>query len=456
MISGRDEARLAWRRSATLGRLLVALCVGIAKPALADETRAVAILRQIETLRGRPARIEFEVRPDPNYDRYVVQYDGALLRADQFSLPTAPRPGPREWRMLYDFVGGTEDHFYPGSTGLSRSRRILVLHDPRLFGLGAPFFRRPDSVAEALFSGFERPDHVLKVSHALRGKRTIDGVACTAVESTWERLPSDGTIISIRRCIDETRGPSVVLAEVCWNGNVGSRVRSFLRDYDGTWFPERVVTEEVQAGGAFSVIQEIRVRSARFGPISPEQLTWAGMGMEAGMTVHEDGARDPARRSRVWTGQKEVSFDDYRRLRAEGLVVEGPTVARSRRRGRRDAPAPVSQPTDGAFIRLRDASDEGRFAPGPLGNRVLPLERWEEYVRGQVGARGFNAARRNAADAVLHELRARAEDFRRAHAADYARVEAISDRAARDRALDALEQPIGEMFRELRRRIEAL
>ncbi|MFO0972508.1 MAG: hypothetical protein U1A27_03580 [Phycisphaerae bacterium] len=78
-------------------------------------------------------------------------------------------------------------------------------------------------------------------------------------------------------------------------------------------------------------------------------------------------------------------------------------------------------------------------------------------IRPRAGGRAWlQCGGRNAADAVLHELRARAEDFRRAHAADYARVEAISDRAARDRALDALEQPIGEMFRELRRRIEAL
>jgi hypothetical protein len=81
---------------------------------------------------------------------------------------------------------------------------------------------------------------------------------------------------------------------------------------------------------------------------------------------------------------------------------------------------------------------------------------WEQYVKRFIADRGLSGAQSNAALAILKDARFRAGQIEKASADRWTVARQIPDRAAREKRLAELNQPIDQVFEELKLRLDSL
>lgn len=85
-----------------------------------------------------------------------------------------------------------------------------------------------------------------------------------------------------------------------------------------------------------------------------------------------------------------------------------------------------------------------------------PADEWTRYVQRFILMYRLDDAQQAQAWQILKELQGRADEYRISHRTDYEAANQIDDRTARAEKLRALDQPLDEMFEELKARLEPL
>lgn len=124
------------------------------------------------------------------------------------------------------------------------------------------------------------------------------------------------------------------------------------------------------------------------------------------------------------------------------------------------APAPkvVEAPNvEGVAAKLPPAHPgEQRTAPPPVAPPppAPPVDEWDRHVDSIAGKYKFNGEQKTKAQAILKDLRARAEQYRKSRAAEFERAKRMTNVAEREVEEKALNGPLNELFAELKERIE--
>ncbi len=100
--------------------------------------------------------------------------------------------------------------------------------------------------------------------------------------------------------------------------------------------------------------------------------------------------------------------------------------------------------------RTQPPPEPPRPAPAP------PLDEWDRRVDSIAQKYGFDAAQQTRAQAILKDLRRRAEQYRLSHAEDYERIKRTTDKKAAAEEEKRLNEPLDHLFEELTERLEQL
>jgi len=129
-----------------------------------------------------------------------------------------------------------------------------------------------------------------------------------------------------------------------------------------------------------------------------------------------------------------------------------------------DARPPKSVAADGSKRKPSDspsaappkalrATDQTPAAPLPPAPE---LDEWDKYVDQTAKKYGFDDSQRTKGQAVLKDLRKRAEQYRASRSNDYVQARQNTDAKARAETLKKLNQPIDALFDELKQRLDSL
>lgn len=118
-------------------------------------------------------------------------------------------------------------------------------------------------------------------------------------------------------------------------------------------------------------------------------------------------------------------------------------ASRSQRRRNRTAVPRRSSSGD-------SGNKRGPVAPAP------PLDTWDKHLDKTAGQFQFSDQQRTKAQAILRDLRRRAEQYRLSRAPDFAAAERETDAKARRATEGRLNEPLDRMFDELKQRLDAL
>lgn len=129
------------------------------------------------------------------------------------------------------------------------------------------------------------------------------------------------------------------------------------------------------------------------------------------------------------------------------VAAPPPPVEKPRPVQRREPPparveAPASPP--------QVAIEAPRLAPAP------PIDEWDKHVDSVAQKYKFTADQKGRAQAILKDLRDRARQYRKSHASDFERLKRITDGVERSTEEKHLNQPLDELFAELKERLEVL
>lgn len=129
----------------------------------------------------------------------------------------------------------------------------------------------------------------------------------------------------------------------------------------------------------------------------------------------------------------------------------------------RTAPTPMPTPTAGQPDRDQKTQAERGprgAAPTSTDRPALPpapeIDEWDKHVDATAKRLGFTDAQITKAQAVLRDLRRRAEQYRKSRSNEYAQARQMSDAKARTDVLKKLNQPLDALFDELKQRLESL
>jgi hypothetical protein len=143
----------------------------------------------------------------------------------------------------------------------------------------------------ALDTGNVRPDVQTVELHGREGK-------LVTTDYPWGMV--------LRQWIDVERGPSIVGAEAEFDvkgKHYLDRVVSHLRDYEGTWFPEKVVYTRFVNRRLFGASWVTTVEEAEFNTgLQDELFTLTALGVPRGADVQESPPYPEGQR--VWDGEK--------------------------------------------------------------------------------------------------------------------------------------------------------
>ncbi|MFO0972735.1 MAG: hypothetical protein U1A27_04745 [Phycisphaerae bacterium] len=104
----------------------------------------------------------------------------------------------------------------------------------------------------------------------------------------------------------------------------------------------------------------------------------------------------------------------------------------------------------------RTGSNEGNVtAPTPVAP-APPLDEWDRHVDGIAQRYKFDDGQKAKAQAILKDLRTRAEQYRRSRGDEFERVKKIEAVTVREQELKALNKPLDELFAELKERLDEL
>ena len=85
-----------------------------------------------------------------------------------------------------------------------------------------------------------------------------------------------------------------------------------------------------------------------------------------------------------------------------------------------------------------------------------PLDKWDKFVDDRAATYGFSESQVTKSQAILRDLRRRAEHYRLSRSDDFATAARIEDRKKRTEAESQLNEPLDAMFSELKQRIDNL
>jgi len=149
---------------------------------------------------------------------------------------------------------------------------------------------------------------------------------------------------------------------------------------------------------------------------------------------------------------------EQRSARASGIGNPLPHgVARSAAVGGTRPPVPArGTPVSGSVVGKRATKREvTKTAEAPLPP-APPLDDWDKHVDRTAERYGFTDDQRTKAQAILRDLRRRAEQYRLSRADDFRALERIEDAEARGEKEKALAAPLNALFEELKQRLDNL
>ncbi len=127
--------------------------------------------------------------------------------------------------------------------------------------------------------------------------------------------------------------------------------------------------------------------------------------------------------------------------------VPAPIVEKPRPPVRREPPASrVEAPTPPPQAPV----EAPRLTPAP------PIDEWDRHVDSVAQKYKFTGDQKGRAQAILKDLRDRARQYRKSHQADFDRLKRINDATERSDEEKHLNQPLDELFAELKERLEVL
>jgi len=128
-------------------------------------------------------------------------------------------------------------------------------------------------------------------------------------------------------------------------------------------------------------------------------------------------------------------------------LVAPPPVEKPRPAPRLEPPPPrVEAPATPPQVAL----PAPRLAPAP------PVDEWDRHVDSVAQKYKFTAEQKGRAQAILKDLRDRARQYRKSHTGDYERLKRMSDQTERSAEEKRLNEPLDELFAELKERLEVL
>lgn len=171
----------------------------------------------------------------------------------------------------------------------------------------------------------------------------------------------------------------------------------------------------------------------------PGELTKAERLRQAQIEAAErEGRRKPGSAGLVSPSQEMTGTSSH-----ESIVVEQP-------------PAPQ------VTVQVAPTTPAGRAAPAaPAAKEVAfaqapPLDDWDKYVQERAKQVGFDEAQMTRAQAVLKDMKRRANQYRMSRSDQFAVAALKTDAKAREAMMKELNKPIDAMFDELKQRIDSL
>jgi len=201
---------------------------------------------------------------------------------------------------------------------------------------------------------------------------------------------------------------------------------------------------------------EIRVRDAGGEVIvAPNRKTGAGNDMPA------PGELTKAERARL--AEIEAAEREGRRKPGpDGLGTPPPSMSETPRESIVLEQPPAPQVTVQVAPTSPAGEPTGRAAPAaPAAKEVVyakapPLDDWDKYVQEHAKKVGFDEAQLTRAQAVLKDLKRRANQYRMSRSDMFAAAALKTDAKERDAMSKELNKPIDAMFDELKQRIDSL
>ncbi|GJQ27062.1 MAG: hypothetical protein HBSAPP02_20940 [Phycisphaerae bacterium] len=119
-------------------------------------------------------------------------------------------------------------------------------------------------------------------------------------------------------------------------------------------------------------------------------------------------------------------------------------------------------PAPQVTVQVAPTTPAGRAAPAaPAAKEVAfaqapPLDDWDKYVQERAKQVGFDEAQMTRAQAVLKDMKRRANQYRMSRSDQFAVAALKTDAKAREAMMKELNKPIDAMFDELKQRIDSL
>ena len=124
--------------------------------------------------------------------------------------------------------------------------------------------------------------------------------------------------------------------------------------------------------------------------------------------------------------------------------------------------APIEKPRPAPRVEPPAHKDEPAAPPpqAPIESPRLtpapPIDEWDRHVDSVAQKYKFSGEQKGKAQLILKDLRDRARQYRKSHTSDYERLKRITDGAERATEEKHLNQPLDELFAELKERLEVL
>lgn len=213
------------------------------------------------------------------------------------------------------------------------------------------------------------------------------------------------------------------------SGKVVGRATSTLRQFEGAWYPEKVLIERAGPDGALVLQESIQVEAAEFNqPHLPAELTVADIGIDVGMPVARNdaaGNRIDAEEPFYWDGQALIPFREYQERSKAGTLVAGQHLRElwaqaARRAAGQPAAANASRPST-------PTSDASSIA--------ARLSEWEQYTLDFIQSHSLTREQSLAALRFLTSAQEHAQSYLARHKEEVRLADSAS--AAADSPADA-------------------
>jgi len=271
--------------------------------------------------------------------------------------------------------------------------------------------------------------------------------------------------------LDPERGWCPVRVTCAKDGKILQESRSTLTQFDGVWFPQRVVFFRSTYEDGKEPCEVVRIHSASLNqPEHPLRLTPGDIGIDAcfNVAMHDENGKPVGLFK--WDGERIITIEEWNQREEAGELKPGPHAQRLAGRARDivERARERGDPKLAAHEAGSRATDAG-LTPAALVKRSLESQ-WEAYARHFIERYRLNKEQSDKAWAILKDCQERANRYLAKREKDFEKLdkeaEALKKSDAKDRAqrLAAIDkrhrklmQPIDEIFeKQLKPRLEKL